>query len=52
MGSVVAVFLIKPNGILALPLPSAPAVISVYALLGGLLWLSRRGRPRPGPDRA
>jgi hypothetical protein len=41
-GSVVAVFLIKPNGILALPLPSAPAVLTVYALLAGLLWFSRR----------
>jgi alpha-1,6-mannosyltransferase len=47
-GSVLAVFLIKPNGILALPLPSAPAVLTVYALLGGLLWLSRRGGRGPG----
>ena len=48
-GSVVAVFLIKPNGILALPLPSAPAVlIAVYAVLAGLLWLSRRGGRGPG----
>jgi alpha-1,6-mannosyltransferase len=42
-GSVAAVFLIKPNGILALPLPTAPAVMTVYAVLAGLLWLSRRG---------
>jgi alpha-1,6-mannosyltransferase len=47
-GSVLAVFLIKPNGILALPLPSAPAVLTVYALLGALLWLSRRGGRGPG----
>jgi alpha-1,6-mannosyltransferase len=47
-GSVLAVFLIKPSGILALPLPSAPAVLTVYALLGGLLWLSRRGGRGPG----
>lgn len=47
-GSVVAVFLIKPNGILALPLPSAPAVLTVYGLLAGLLWLSRRRRRGSG----
>src|ERR1019366_1430917 len=42
-GSVAAVFLIKPNGVLALPLPTPPAVMTVYAVLAGLLWLSRRG---------
>jgi len=42
-GSVVAVFLIKPNGFLALPLPSAPVVIAVYAALAGLYWVGRRG---------
>jgi len=47
-GSVLAVFLIKPNGILALPLPSAPAVLTAYALLAGLLWLARRGGRGPG----
>ncbi len=41
--SVVSVFLIKPNGILALPLPSAPVVIAVYIVLAGLFWRSRRG---------
>jgi hypothetical protein len=41
--SVVSVFLIKPNGILALPLPSAPAVVAVYIVLAGLFWRSRRG---------
>lgn len=41
--SVVSVFLIKPNGILALPLPSAPAVMAVYLGLAGLFWYSRRG---------
>ncbi len=40
---VVSVFLIKPNGILALPLPSAPAVMAVYLALAGLFWYSRRG---------
>jgi hypothetical protein len=42
-GSVVAVFLIKPNGILALPLPSAPVVMAVYAVLAVLYWARRRG---------
>jgi hypothetical protein len=37
------VFLIKPNGILALPLPAAPIVLFVYVILGGLFWRSRRG---------
>jgi hypothetical protein len=46
--SVVSVFLIKPNGILALPLPSAPAVIAVYVVLAGLFWRSRRGGPGRG----
>lgn len=41
--SVVGVFLIKPNGILALPLPSAPAVTAIYLVLAGLFWYSRRG---------
>jgi len=40
----VAVFLVKPNGILALPLPTAPAVIVVYALIGGAAWYSWRHR--------
>jgi alpha-1,6-mannosyltransferase len=40
---VAAVFLIKPNGILALPLPTAPIVLLVYLILGGLFWRSRRG---------
>jgi hypothetical protein len=41
--SVISVFLIKPNGILALPLPSAPVVIAVYVVLAGLYWRSHRG---------
>ncbi len=48
-GSIVAVFLIKPNGILALPLPSAPVVMAVYALLAALYWTGRRGGPGRGP---
>ena len=46
--SVVSVFLIKPNGILALPLPSAPAVMAVYVVLAGLFWRSHRGGPGRG----
>jgi alpha-1,6-mannosyltransferase len=42
-GVVVSVFLIKPNGILALPLSSAPAVMIVYVALGALFWRTRRG---------
>jgi alpha-1,6-mannosyltransferase len=45
-----SVFVVKPNGILALPLSSAPAVVAVYALIGVAVW--RRGRRRrrsPGP---
>jgi alpha-1,6-mannosyltransferase len=41
--SVVSVFLIKPNGILALPLPTAPVVVAVYIVLGALFWHSHRG---------
>jgi hypothetical protein len=38
IGAVVAVFVIKPNGILALPVQSSPAVVVVYGLLGWLAW--------------
>ena len=48
-GSIVAVFLIKPNGILALPLPSAPVVMAVYALLVALYWTGRRDGQGRGP---
>ena len=50
--SVVSVFLIKPNGILALSLPSAPVVMAIYIGLAGLFWYSRRrgrGRGNRGP---
>ncbi|MEO6859586.1 MAG: polyprenol phosphomannose-dependent alpha 1,6 mannosyltransferase MptB [Solirubrobacteraceae bacterium] len=43
LATVISVFLIKPNGILALPLPSAPAVMAIYLALAGLFWYSRRG---------
>jgi alpha-1,6-mannosyltransferase len=51
----VSVFVVKPNGILALPLQSAPAVVVVYALLGAAVWQRdrrrRRRRPSPAPVR-
>jgi hypothetical protein len=52
---VASVFVVKPNGILALPLQSAPAVMVAYALIGALAWRygrrRRRGRPSPTPVR-
>jgi alpha-1,6-mannosyltransferase len=51
----VSVFVVKPNGILALPLHTAPAVIIVYLLIGAAVWQRsrrrRRGQPRPAPVR-
>ena len=46
---VVASFLVKPNGILALPLGSAPAVLVVYLAIGGWAW-ARWARRRPDDD--
>jgi hypothetical protein len=40
-GVVVGLFLIKPNGILMLPVQSSPAVLAAYALLGWVAWHSR-----------
>lgn len=51
VASVAGALVVKPNGILTLPLDSAPAVILVYAALGagGLwAWRSRRHRPCAG----
>ncbi len=52
---VVSVFVVKPNGILALPLQSAPAVVIVYALIGAAVWQRgrrrRRQRTSPAPVR-
>ncbi|HEY2318432.1 MAG TPA: polyprenol phosphomannose-dependent alpha 1,6 mannosyltransferase MptB [Solirubrobacteraceae bacterium] len=46
----VSVFAVKPNGILALPLPSAPAVVAVYLLIAAAVWWGRRRRREaPGP---
>ena len=45
---VVSAFLVKPNGILVLPLGAAPAVLAVYLLIGAWAWRrygsGRRGR--------
>jgi hypothetical protein len=46
---VLAVFLVKPNGILALPLHTAPIVLGVYVIAAGAGWRYRRRR---GDDRA
>jgi hypothetical protein len=42
----VAAFVVKPNGVLALPLQTAPAVMAVYALLAAVAWRSGRRRRR------
>jgi hypothetical protein len=39
-----SVFLVKPNGILALPLQSAPAVVAGYLLIAAAVWWGRRRR--------
>jgi alpha-1,6-mannosyltransferase len=41
----VSVFVVKPNGILALPLPTAPVVLVVYLLVAAAAWLAYRRRP-------
>lgn len=46
LAAAVAVFLVKPNGILALPLDSAPAVLGVYILIAAAAW--HRWRRRRG----
>lgn len=45
-GAALAVFLIKPSGILILPVESSPAVLAAYALLGLADWRWHRGATR------
>jgi alpha-1,6-mannosyltransferase len=53
-GLVAGAFLVKPDGILVLPLQSAPWVLLAYVLLAMGVWLRRRHRParsgRAGSD--
>ena len=44
----VSVFVVKPGGIVALPLPSAPAVMVAYAVIAGALWYAHRRGGRDG----
>jgi hypothetical protein len=48
----VSAFLVKPSGILVLPLGSAPAVLAVYVLIAVWAWrrYGRGGRDRTGGD--
>jgi hypothetical protein len=50
---VVSAFLVKPSGILALPLGSAPAVLAVYLLIAAWAWhrYGRGGHGFGGPRR-
>jgi alpha-1,6-mannosyltransferase len=41
---VLTVFLVKPSGILALPLHTAPIVLAVYVIAAGAAWQARRRR--------
>ncbi|HWF73282.1 MAG TPA: polyprenol phosphomannose-dependent alpha 1,6 mannosyltransferase MptB [Solirubrobacteraceae bacterium] len=55
LGVVIAALLVKPDGILALPLHTAPIVLAVYAIAAGVVWRARRrrdGTPSPGRVRA
>ncbi len=47
LATVPAAFLVKPNGILALPIAAAPLVILAYAAIAAVLVLSRRRRRHP-----
>ncbi len=45
IAAVVAAFLVKANGILALPLNTSPVVVVAYVVIGALAWRSFRRRP-------
>jgi hypothetical protein len=47
----VPVFLVKPDGILLPPRPTAPAFLALYALAGAVAWVALRRR-RAVPERA
>jgi membrane protein implicated in regulation of membrane protease activity len=47
-----SVFVVKANGILALPLHTAPIVLAVYAIAAAAVWRQRRTRrDRRSPTR-
>jgi hypothetical protein len=48
LGICLSVFVVKPDGILALPRPTAPAVVIAYVLIGVVVWQRGRRRGRPG----
>lgn len=41
---IVSAFLVKPNGVLAIPLGSAPVVLVVYVTIAAAAWARRRSR--------
>jgi hypothetical protein len=55
---VVSAFLVKPSGVLAVPLGAAPVVLAVYLVIAGVAWNRRRRRgtgvdpAHPEPARA
>ena len=46
------VFEVKPDGILGLPLHTAPAVLAGYLLLAGAAWLAVRASARKRAEQA
>jgi hypothetical protein len=44
LGTMAAALVIRPDGILALPLGTAPAVLGAYVLVGAVLWFRHRDR--------
>jgi hypothetical protein len=50
--AVIAVFLVKPDGILALPVGSSPVILAIYVILGAVaLWWIRTTRSGAEPGR-